>query len=655
MTNETPHDQKRVSRPAFAEARLRLRAGRSAKSLPSKDGGHRYFARGADVLRAALISMPSTPGVYRMIGEKGEVLYVGKAKALKKRVASYTQMARLPVRLQRMVALVHAVEMTHTHTEAEALLLEANLIRYHEPPFNVLLLDDKSYPSILITRHDFPQVVKYRGSREERGWYYGPFASAEAVMETLNLLTRGFQLRNCSDTVFAARKRPCLQYHIRRCTAPCVGLVTREEYAEQVKEACAFLSGKSDALLKELQAKMQGASEARDFESAAEIRDRIKAIAHMHTKQAAHVAGVADADVAALHRAGSHSCIEVFFIRAGSNYGSRAFFPQHAAEVSEAEMMSQFVAQFYAEKIPPSCILLSHPPQDAALLVEALGKQAGRKVQIFVPRQGEKFRLIGMALKNAKESLARRLAERQSQTALLEGMAKIFALANAPKRIEVYDNSHVSGKHAVGAMIVAGPEGFHKKSYRIFNIKSEDLAPGDDVAMLREVLKRRFSRALSEDQRDEPGLWPDVLLIDGGAGQLTAACTVLADLGVNDVPLIAIAKGPDRNAGRERFFMEGRQTFSLEPRDPVLYFLQRLRDEAHRFAIGRHRARRARAIRTSKLDGVPGVGSKRKRQLLLQFGSAEGVARAGMADLKRTPGISAELARKIYDYFHGGS
>ena len=641
MTNETPHDPKRTSR--------------KAKSLPGKAGVHRHFARGAEVLRQVLLHMPNTPGVYRMMGEKGEVLYVGKAKALKKRVTSYTQMARLPVRLQRMVALVRGVELTHTHTEAEALLLEANLIHHHEPPFNVLLLDDKSYPSILITKHDFPQVMKYRGSREERGWYYGPFASVDAVHETLNLLTRGFQLRNCNDTVFAARKRPCLQYHIKRCTAPCVGRVTVDQYAEQVKEARAFLSGKSDALLKELQAKMEKSSEAQDYESAAEIRDRIRAIASMHTKQSARMAGVADADVAGLYRTGGQSCIEVFFIRSGANYGSRAFFPRHAGEVSEAEMMSQFVAQFYAGKNPPPCILLSRAPEDAALLSEALGQQAGRKVSIAVPRQGEKFRLIQMALKNAKESLSRRLAERSNQAALLEGVAKTFGLAVAPKRIEVYDNSHVSGKFAVGAMIVAGAEGFIKKAYRIFNIKSEDLTPGDDVAMLREVLKRRFSRALSENQREEPGAWPDLVLIDGGAGQLTAARTVFADLGVNDVPLIAIAKGPDRNAGRERFFMEGRAAFSLEPRDPVLYFLQRLRDEAHRFAIGRHRARRARAIRGSKLDGIPSVGSKRKRQLLLQFGSAEGVARAGMADLKRTPGISAELAQKIYDYFHGGN
>lgn len=644
MSNENPHQKGRESRKS---AHL---PGGTAKLAA---GG---FARGAQVLKNHIKTMPLAPGVYRMVSANGDILYIGKARQLKKRVASYTQRERLPNRLQRMVALVEKVEITTTHTEAEALLLEANLIRHHQPPFNVLLRDDKSYPYILITKsHDFPQLVKYRGAKDRKGWYFGPFASADAVTEMNELLMRGFKLRNCSDAIFSARKRPCLQYHIKRCTAPCVGKVDKTAYAAQVKEAREFLLGRNDELLDNLKADMVQASAAQEYEKAGELRDRIKFIATIHSKQKINVNNLGDADVIALHRQGSQSCIQIFFFRNDRNYGNRPFFPQHDGDVSDGAILATFMAQFYADKPAPKLILVSAEPDEKKLITEALRSKNDNAISIQCPKLGVKQELVEMALRNAREELARRQADKKSQGDLLEGVANIFNLPAPPQRIEVYDNSHVSGQHAVGCMVVAGAEGFIKKAYRKFNIKGADLNPGDDYAMMREVLKRRFTRYLQGDQ-GEKEKWdlPDLVLIDGGQGQLNAALDAMAELGLSDVPLVGIAKGPQRNAGRERFFAPQREPFMLEPREPVLYYLQRLRDEAHRFAIGTHRARRAKAITASPLDGVPGIGPKRKKQLLLHFGSAQAVSRAGIADLMRAPGISEDLARQIYGYFHSG-
>lgn len=634
MSNEDPNNPNRISR--------------SAPSLPggTDDIPKGGFARGAAVLKEYLKNVPFSPGVYRMVSAKGDVLYVGKAKNLKKRVTNYTQLDRLTNRIQRMVALTHHLEIVVTHTESEALLLEANLIRHYQPPFNVLLRDDKSYPYILITKnHEFPQLVKYRGTKDREGWYFGPFASADAVRETMGVLMRGFMLRNCNDSFFAARKRPCLQYHIKRCTAPCVGKVSVEDYARQVKEAREFLLGKNDALLEALQKEMQKASAAKDFEEAAHIRDRIKMLAAIMAKQNINMDNIGDADVIALAREAGQICIQVFFIRNDRNYGNRAFFPQADMSLEDGEILSTFLAQFYSDKPAPKQLFLSQETDDIDILADAF------KTDIAVPKLGDKKRLIDMAAQNAREALARRLAERKSQNVLLEGVAKCFDLDGTPERIEVYDNSHTSGTYAVGAMIVAGPEGFIKKAYRKFNIKGTELAKGDDYGMMREMLKRRFTRLNTEM---DDGTTPDLVLIDGGMGQLNAALETLAELGLSDIPVVGIAKGPDRNAGRERFFMKDRADFQLEMRDPVLYFLQRLRDESHRFVIGSHRARRVKAISNSPLDGIAGIGPTRKKKLLLHFGSAQGVSKAGISDLQRVPGINAELAKQIYDYFHSG-
>lgn len=642
MSNDDPNNPKRISRSASS-----LPGGTDDLHSVIKGGG---FARGAEVLKEYLKNVPFSPGVYRMVSAKGDVLYVGKAKSLKKRVTSYTQLERNTNRIQRMVAQTHHLEIVVTHTEAEALLLEANLIRHYQPPFNVLLRDDKSYPYILITKdHDFPQLVKYRGSKDKDGWYFGPFASGEAVTETMTVLMRGFMLRNCTDSFFAARKRPCLQYHIKRCSAPCVAKVSVDNYAQQVKEAREFLLGKNDALLEDLQKDMQQASTDKDFEYAAHLRDRIKILATIQSKQAINMNNIGDADVVALAREAGQICIQVFFIRNDRNYGNRAFFPQADDTLEDGEILSTFLAQFYSDKPAPKQLFINTEPNDLELLAEAF------KTDIAVPKLGDKKRLIDMAAQNAKEALARRLAERKSQNVLLEGVAKTFSLPETPQRIEVYDNSHISGTHAVGAMIVAGPEGFIKKAYRKFNIKSTDLAKGDDYGMMREMLKRRFTRMNEEaDANSEKWSRPDLVLIDGGQGQLNAALETLAELGLNDIPVVGIAKGPDRNAGRERFFMPGRDDFQLEMRDPVLYFLQRLRDESHRFVIGSHRARRVKAISQSPLDGIAGIGPTRKKKLLLHFGFAQGVSKAGISDLQRVPGINAELAKLIYDYFHSG-
>ncbi|HYD31721.1 MAG TPA: excinuclease ABC subunit UvrC [Azospirillaceae bacterium] len=610
------------------------------------------LAEGAEVIRAYLKTLPNTPGVYRMLNDVGEVLYVGKAKSLKKRVYNYTQVTKLPSRLQRMVSETVTMEFVTTHTEVEALLLESNLIKRLMPRYNVLLRDDKSFAHIMITRdHDYPQLTKHRGARDRSADYFGPFASAGAVNRTITALQRGFLLRNCPDTVFASRTRPCLQFQIKRCTAPCVERVSREEYASQVEQAKAFLSGKSRDIQDQLVKAMLAASDELDFETAARLRDRIRALTAIQAHQDINLDGIDDADVIASHQEGGTTCVQVFFFRGGGNYGNRSYFPSHDKNLDVAEVLAAFVAQFYENKLAPPLVLVSHDLAEHDLLQEALSVRAGRKVELATPKRGEKRRAVDHALTNAREALGRRLAESSTQAKLLEGVAAAFGLEAPPQRIEVYDNSHVQGAFAVGGMIVAGPEGFIKNAYRKFNIKSKEAA-GDDYAMMREVLTRRFARAIKEDPERDQGGWPDLVLIDGGEGQLKIAQDVFADLGIDDVALVAIAKGPDRNAGRERFFLPGRPPFGMEPKDPVLYFLQRLRDEAHRFAIGTHRARRTSAIGKSAIDEIPGIGPNRKKALLLHFGSARAVERAGLADLESVEGISRTVAKKIYDHFH---
>ncbi len=615
-------------------------------------GGSSSFARGAAAIRAQLKTMPTKPGVYRMLSEKGAVLYVGKAKNLKNRVASYTQLARLPNRLQRMVAQVRGMEIVVTRTEAEALLLEANLIQRFMPPFNILLRDDKSFPYILITQdHEYPQLMKHRGAKSRKGLYFGPFASGAAVTETLNLLARAFQLRTCADSVFAQRARPCLQYHIKRCTAPCVAKVSVEAYGKQVEEAVCFLRGRSRDLQKDMAAEMQKASDALDYERAAALRDKIKMLTAIQARQDINLAGLGDADVIGLHHEGGRTAIQVFFYRADRNYGTRVYFPVHDRQVETSEILAAFLAQFYADKEPPPLILLSETSDNAALLVAALTEKTGRKVEIAVPKKDRKKRLVQQAKANAAEALGRKVADAAEQKKLLVRVAELFGLPAQPARIEVYDNSHISGAFAVGAMVAAGPEGFLKKTYRKFNIKAAK--GGDDFGMMEEVLTRRFKRLLEEDPKRESGLWPDLLLIDGGAGQTGKVRRVLSELGVSGVAVVGIAKGPDRNAGRERFFVEGLEPFRLPEQEPVLYYLQRLRDEAHRFAIGTHRARRAKAIGASELGGAPGIGAVRKRALLHAFGSSKAVAEADVETLAKVEGVSLALAKKLYGYFHG--
>ena len=608
------------------------------------------LARGVAVVRAAFKTMPPAPGVYRMLDAKGDALYVGKASNLKNRVANYANVNGLPVRLKRMVAETHSLEIAITHTEVEALLLECNLIKRLMPRYNVLLRDDKSFPYIHLTGgHPFPQLTKHRGTRGDEGDYFGPFASAGAVNRTLIALQRAFLLRSCADSVFAARTRPCLLYQIKRCSAPCTGRIDHDGYARLVAEARGFLAGRSQEVQSRLAKHMQELSNRREYESAAIIRDRIRALTQVQGRQDINLDGLDDADVVALHQAGGNSSIQVFFFRGGQNWGNRAYFPAHARDLEAGDVMRAFLGQFYDNKPPPPQILVSHRPTEALLLAEALATRVGRRIEIVAPERGDKRKLIEHALLNAREALGRRLAESTAQRRLLDGIAETLGLEAPPQRIEVYDNSHIQGAHAVGAMIVAGPEGFIKNAYRKFTIR-EPAAPGDDFAMMREVLGRRFARALKENP-DRSSL-PDLVLIDGGQGQLTAACQVLADLGINDVPVVGVAKGPDRNAGRERFFRIGKPPLSLDPKDPVLYFLQRLRDEAHRFAIGAHRSKRSRAIGASPLDEIAGIGAARKRALLHHFGSARAVATAGLTDLERVAGISKIVAKKIYDHFH---
>ncbi len=609
---------------------------------------------GVAVIEACLRTLDAAPGVYRMIGAGGDVLYVGKAKSLKKRVASYTNLKRQSMRLRRMIAETASMEFVTTHTEAEALLLEANLIKRYRPRYNILLRDDKSFPKILLTGgHPFPQVLKHRGAENRKGDYFGPFASVWAVNETLTVLQRAFFLRTCSDSVFANRTRPCLLYQIKRCSAPCVGRIDEAGYGDLVGQARQFLTGESQKIQRGLAQRMQQASDSLDYEAAAGYRDRIRALTRVQAHQGINLSGVGEADVIAAHQAGGHTCIEVFFFRGGRNFGNRAYYPSHARDEDEAQVLEAFIGQFYDNKEPPRLLLLSQPLPNQSLIADALGVNAGRKVSVVCPQRGDKRKLVEHALGNAREALGRRLSESASQRRLLEGLADALDLEAAPERIEVYDNSHISGTKAIGGMIVAGPEGLMKNAYRKFNIKNPDLSPGDDYGMMREVLTRRFSRALKEDPDRKQGQWPDLVLIDGGAGQLGVALMVLEELGVEDLAVAAIAKGPDRNAGRERIFLPGRDPVSLAPRDPVLYFLQRLRDEAHRFAIGFHRQKRSKAVARSRLDEVPGIGPKRKKALLHHFGSAAAVEAAGLADLEAVDGVSGAMAKKVYDWFHG--
>ena len=677
-------------------------------ALPSFEEDADSLAAGrAAILRYVKLA-PSRPGVYRMIDTRGDVLYVGKAKNIKKRVAAYARPTGLDTRIERMVAATRTLEFIVTRTETEALLLEANLIKRLRPRFNVVLRDDKSFPYIVITAdHWAPQILKHRGARTRPGHYYGPFASVWAVNRTVNALQRAFLLRSCSDPFFESRTRPCLLYQIKRCSAPCTKEIDFQDYAVLVREANEFLSGRSKRVKDELAGEMENASAALDFERAAIYRDRLAALAAIQSHQGVNPRGVEEADVFAVHQQGGFSCVEVFFFRTGQNWGNRAYFPKADRSLGAGEVLTAFLAQFYDDKPPPRLILISHAIADRALLAQALSTKSGHKVEVLQPQRGEKKDLIEHALANAREALGRKLAETTSQQKLLRQLAETFGLPRVPRRIEVYDNSHIQGANAVGAMIVAGAEGFRKGQYRKFNIRSADLTPGDDFAMMREVLERRFKRLLAEAPREAqpspvPGEvavqqsctageglpktdlesspvlaslerpppqggreeiadseepeelpWPDLVLIDGGQGQLTAARQVLATLGA-EVPLIAIAKGPDRDAGRETFFLPGRDSFKLPPRDPVLYFVERLRDEAHRFAVGSHRARRRRDLREAGLQEIAGIGPTRKRALLHYFGTLKSIERASVTDLMQVDGISAETARRIYEFFHDG-
>nr|WP_321985464.1 excinuclease ABC subunit UvrC [uncultured Lichenicoccus sp.] len=619
---------------------------------------------GVAAIERALLTMPLSPGVYRMLDAGGEALYVGKARSLKKRVASYTQIARLPERLRRMVSETASMEIVTTHTEAEALLLEANLIKRLKPRFNIMLRDDKSYPWLMLSEnHAFPQIAKHRGKPTKGASYWGPFASAWAVNQTVTAMQRVFLLRSCADTVFATRTRPCLLHQIKRCSAPCVDRIDKAGYDRLVAQARAFLSGKAGTVQRELAVEMEQAAEALEFERAAALRDRIRGLTHVQGSGIINPASIEDADVIALWQAAGQCSVQVFFIRGGRNNGNRAFFPANARDADATDILGAFIAQFYDDKPPPPLLLLSHELPEAELIGEALslraaglardGGRAARRIELAVPQRGEKRQVLEHALTNAREALERRLAEGAGQAKLLDGVATLFGLEAPPERIETYDNSHIMGTNAYGVMVVAGPEGFMKNAYRKYSIRGP-IAPGDDFAMMREVLERRFGRALKEQEQAGGARtdWPDLLLIDGGAGQYSAVRSVLDDLGVTDVKLVAIAKGPDRDAGREWFHTGDAPPFQLPPRDAVLYYLQRLRDEAHRFAISTHRAGRSKAISRSELDEIPGIGSARKRALLNHFGSARGVKQAGLSDLEAAPGISHETARTVYGHFH---
>jgi excinuclease ABC subunit C len=608
--------------------------------------------------------LPDSPGVYRMIGDEAEVLYVGKARSLKKRVTHYAQGRFHTQRIAHMVHLTRAMEFVTTRTETEALLLESNLIKRLKPRFNVVLRDDKSFAEILLRRdHPAPQIRKHRGAHVMKGDYFGPFASTWAVNRTVNILQKAFLLRSCSDSVYETRTRPCMLHQIKRCSAPCTGLIDGPDYMALVEQAHDFLTGKSRAVMGRLSAEMTEAAEAMAFERAARIRDRIRALSSISMEQSINPETVSEADVFAVHTEGGQACVQVFFFRAGQNWGNRAYFPrvntmiEEEAEATFGEagvILDAFLGQFYEDKPIPRLILLSHDAPNRELLAEAFAVKAGRKVEIAVPQRGEKRELVQHALTNAREALGRKMAESSAQAKLLAGVCEAFALEGQPERIEVYDNSHIMGTNAVGGMIVAGPDGFQKNQYRKFNIKSTELTPGDDYGMMREVLRRRFARLQKEEEAGENPPRPDLVLVDGGQGQLDAALEIMADLGVDDVAVVGVAKGPDRDAGLERFFMPGKPPFMLEPRSPVLYYLQRLRDEAHNFAIGAHRARRTAEMKKNPLDEIEGVGPARKRALLHAFGSARGVSRAAVADLAKVEGVSEPLAERIYGYFHRG-
>jgi excinuclease ABC subunit C len=606
---------------------------------------------GVRVIEAALATLPLSPGVYRMLDAKGDALYVGKARALKKRVVAYTQVGRLPERLRRMVHETRSLEVITTASEAEALLLEANLIKKLRPRYNIVLRDDKSYPWLVLTEdHPYPQITKHRGERRKGASYWGPFASAWAVNQTLTALQRVFLLRSCRDTVFDSRDRPCLLYQIRRCSAPCVNRISKEDYAELVRDAKQFLSGETPSIQKTLAREMEEAAERLEFERAAAIRDRIRGLTHVQGRDRINMEGIGDADVVALHQLAGQTCVQVFFFRGGRNNGNRPYFLSKGEQGPE-EVIGAFLGQLYDDLPPPPLVLLSHEPAERALIAEALSIKAGRKVELHRPQRGDKRSAVEHAETNAREALERRMAEGTAQQTLLQGVATLFDLPSMPERIEVYDNSHIQGAHAYGVMVAAGPSGFLKQAYRKFSIRGP-VRPGDDFGMMREVFERRFGRALKEDPERESGTWPDLVLIDGGLGQLNAAREIMAELGAHDIPLVAVAKGPDRDAGREWFHRAGQDPFQLPARDPVLYYLQRLRDEAHRFAITTHRAGRSKALTTSELDEIPGVGSALKRKLLNHFGSARGVRNAALEDLANAPGIGPAVARKIHDHFH---
>jgi len=607
---------------------------------------------GHDLIADYLMRLDGSPGVYRMLDSENRVLYVGKARNLKIRVASYARPQGHSARISRMINETSSMMFLTTKTETEALLLEQNLIKQLKPKYNVLLRDDKSFPNILVSHeHGFPQIKKHRGAKKEKGNYYGPFASAGAVNRTLNQLQRFFLLRDCSDSQFEARTRPCLQYQIKRCCAPCVGYVKAEEYATLVRDAERFLGGKSTHIQAELAQDMQTASDNMEFERAGALRDRIKAMTQVQTSQGINPQGIPEADVIALHMEAGQACVQVFFIRGNQNWGNRDYYPRVVGDVSIAEVMQAFVGQFYSDREPPRMVLLSDAIEDPDLMVAALTGKLGRKVEIAVPLRGEKLELVAGAKRNARESLARRMSESASQIKLLKGLAEAFDLPEPPRRIEVYDNSHIQGTNAVGGMIVAGPEGMLKSQYRKFNIKGDDITPGDDFGMMKEVLGRRFKRLLKEDPERKSEAWPDLLLIDGGAGQVSAVRDILREWGVDDIAMIGVAKGVDRDAGKEEFYRTGKPVMALRHNDPVLYFVQRLRDEAHRFAIGTHRAKRAKANMKNPLDDIDGIGPKRKKALLVHFGSAKAVTRANLVDLKAVEGVSDAMAGIIYNHF----
>ena len=613
--------------------------------------------RGADLIRHLVTNLPGLPGVYRMLDEKGQPLYVGKAKSLKKRVVAYTRPEQQSARIRRMIALTRSMEFVTTRTEAEALLLEANMIKQLRPVFNIVLRDDKSFPYIAIdNRHPFPQIRKHRGARQKGVDYFGPFASAGAVDQTLKAIRRAFPLRYCKDSIFESRSRPCLEFQIKRCTAPCVARIEQAGYAELVGEAKLFLAGRSGEVQERLKTEMGRAAEGMEYERAAAIRDRLKALAYVTAHQGINTDAVDDADVVAVALEGGEACVQVFFYRGGRNNGNRPYYPSHTKEADEVEVLEAFLMQFYGDRTPPATILLSHDLPDRALIEDALSIQAGRKITIAVPQRGAKRSLVELASGNATTALARRLAEHGAQTRLLDAVGTLLGTDEPPRTVEVYDNSHIQGSDAVGVCVRANGQGFDKQGYRVFNIKDPDIRPGDDFAMMREVFTRRFARLLREDPTRESGMWPDVVIIDGGKGQLEAARGILLELGIEDQVLLGVSKGPDRNAGREKLHLPDQdEPIELEPRDPLLYFIQRLRDEAHRFAITSHRGRRARRTERSSLDAVPGIGPRRKRALLSHFGSARGVAEAGMLELEKVPGVSKAMAQVIHDHFHSGS